>query len=96
MMQSLLEKTEPSPDPCDNAAWEGVTVISGGLENPTRESVFKHWESQGMLHEDAVELITQVEPDTLYSISTLFDIWKPVRKYAFTHRAVEDANRTRD
>ena len=95
MHRIIYPDPEPAPSPYDDAAWEGVLIITGGLDDPTYEGVLAHWEAQGVPRDDARELIRHARPDTVIPVQTLFAFGgaEDARRYALTWRAVEDARR---
>jgi hypothetical protein len=83
----------PSPWPSDDAAWEWVLIVTGGLEDRSYEAVKAHWESQGVPRDDAHELMAHAQADVILTVQTLFAFGgsEDARRYALTGRAVEDA-----
>jgi len=87
------DSISPSPWPSDGAAWEGVLIVTGGLEDQTYEAVKAHWESQGVPRDDAHELMANAQANVVMTVQTMFAFGgaEDARKYALTERALEDA-----
>jgi len=87
----------PAPPPSYEAAWEGVLVVTGGLEDPTATDVLTHWMSQGVPHGDACELFNNAQPNVIFTVQTLFAFGgtENAQRYALTERAARDARTAR-
>jgi len=89
----IIDDPEPSPWPSDDRAWDGVLVVTGGLDSPTQADVLAHWGRQGVPIDDAHELLRRAESNVVIKVVNLFGLGECecARRYALTDRAVQDA-----
>lgn len=96
--RAVMRVIDVSPVPSfDNAAWEDVTVISGGMRDPAPEALRVSWLEQGVDPGDVDILKRHATANVILTVRRLFHLDnQTVRRYCLTERAVQDVQRAHD